>query len=180
MIKSRDELNRFYLADKIALKEHAYAPKWRNLIFGEGDIYHFQLLLRKVEYYHNKNKNIFEKIFLSYLYRKYIKKSQLLGFTIPLNVISQGLSIAHRGYIVINPEARIGVNCRIHPGVVIGEKHGKSPKIGDNVYIGPGAKIFGGVTIANGVKIGANAVVNKSIIEENVTVVGIPAQVIKK
>ena len=50
------------------------------------------------------------------------------------------------------------------------------PQIGDNVDIGVGAKIIGDVTIANGIKIGANAVVNKSFNEENITIVGCPAR----
>lgn len=48
--------------------------------------------------------------------------------------------------------------------------------IGDNVYLGPGAKIFGGIYIADGCKIGANAVVNKSCKEKNGILVGIPAK----
>lgn len=50
--------------------------------------------------------------------------------------------------------------------------------IGNGVYIGPGAKIFGPIEIANFVAIGANAVVNESVIESNVTVAGIPAKII--
>ncbi|GAA3319001.1 hypothetical protein GCM10020331_024100 [Ectobacillus funiculus] len=54
---------------------------------------------------------------------------------------------------------------------------GAVPKIGNNVYIGPGAKIFGGITIGNNVSIGANSVVTKDV-PDNVTVVGIPAKII--
>jgi serine O-acetyltransferase len=52
----------------------------------------------------------------------------------------------------------------------------KAPIIGDNVYIAPGVKIFGDVKIADNCCIGANAVVNKTINEEGVTVAGIPAE----
>ena len=55
----------------------------------------------------------------------------------------------------------------------------KAPIIGDNVCIGPGAVIFGEITIADGCYIGANAVVNKSFTEPNSVIVGIPAKVIK-
>lgn len=43
------------------------------------------------------------------------------------------------------------------------------------MWIGPGVKIFGKVTIADNIQIGANAVVNKSFEESDITIVGIPA-----
>ena len=52
-----------------------------------------------------------------------------------------------------------------------------APTFGNNVYIGPGAKIFGKITIGDNVAIGANAVVNKDV-PSNVTVGGIPARII--
>ncbi len=111
-----------------------------------------------------------------------LRKIQLkLGFSIPLNVFGKGLSIPHYGLIVINPATRIGDNCRVHVGVNIGASGGSlhAPVIGDNVYIGPGAIIFGDIKIADNVTIAANATVNRSIEEANVMVAGTPA-VIKK
>jgi serine O-acetyltransferase len=52
--------------------------------------------------------------------------------------------------------------------------------IGDNCYIGPGAKIFGAIEIGPDVAIGANAVVNKSFPGGGVTLGGIPARVISQ
>lgn len=86
----------------------------------------------------------------------------------------------HRGNIIINPKTKIGANCRIHVGVNIGEHHGKAPHIGDNVYIGPGAILFGDIQLANNVTIGANATVNKSFLQENIAIAGTPARVIKE
>lgn len=103
-----------------------------------------------------------------------------LGYSIPINVFGPGLSLPHRGNIIINPNARIGANCRIHVGVNIGAHKGKAPIIGDNVYIGPGAIIFGDIHIANNVTIGANATVNKSILQENVVIGGTPARILKE
>lgn len=79
---------------------------------------------------------------------------------------------------MINENARIGENCNIQQGVNIGQNYGNSnvPTIGNNVYIGPGAKIFGKIYIADGCAIGANAVVNKSFKTPNVNIVGIPAR----
>jgi serine O-acetyltransferase len=53
------------------------------------------------------------------------------------------------------------------------------PILGDNVYIGPGAKIIGGIKIGNNVAIGANCVVTKNI-PDNSVVVGIPGRVISQ
>ena len=64
-------------------------------------------------------------------------------------------------------------------GVNIGTAAGverRVPQIGNNVYIAPGVKIFGDIEIANGIAIGANAVVCKSFLEENVTIAGVPAK----
>ncbi|EGW41099.1 bacterial transferase hexapeptide family protein [Desulfosporosinus sp. OT] len=102
-----------------------------------------------------------------------------LGFTIPRHVFGPGLSIAHWGSIVVHPDVRVGKNCRIHSAVNIGVFNEKCPIIGDNVYIAPGAKLFGGIIIGNNVTIGANAVVNKDV-PSNVTVGGIPAKIISE
>jgi serine O-acetyltransferase len=54
-----------------------------------------------------------------------------------------------------------------------------APKIGDNVYIGPGAILFGDIIIADNVTIAANATVNANIETPNVTIGGTPAKIIK-
>ena len=80
--------------------------------------------------------------------------------------------IGHFGGITIGP-AIIGRRCSISQGVTIGvsgrgEKEGL-PTIGDDVYLGPGAKLFGKITIGHNVKIGANAVVYKDV-EDNAVI----------
>ena len=84
------------------------------------------------------------------------------------------MTIYHFGAIVVNSNTRVGRNCCIHNFVNIGATggHSECPKIGNNVFIGPGAVIFGDVTIADGCYIGANTVVNKSILEPYSVVVG--------
>ena len=110
---------------------------------------------------------------------RFQKLSVKLGYSIPPNVFGPGLSLPHRGNIIINPSTRIGENCRIHVGVNIGAHKNKAPRIGDNVYIGPGAIIFGNIEIADNVTIGANSTVNKSILEPNSVVGGTPARLLK-
>ena len=142
------------------------------------DIYRYKVTLRKTEYYTNCATSPFGRA-LSFFYRFRLNRcGRALGFSIPKNVFGPGLSIAHRGTIVVNPAARIGKNCRIHVCVNIGASSGdnKAPRIGDNVYIAPGAKLFGDIQIADGIAIGANAVVNKSFLEPNITIAGVPAR----
>ena len=103
--------------------------------------------------------------------------SAKLGLTIPINVFGPGLGIMHRGTIVVTPNARIGANCKINADVQIGPgRNGNAPTIGDNCYIGPGAKIFGDIILGNNIRIGANAVVNKSFPDDNLLLIGVPAK----
>ncbi|MBA3468079.1 MAG: serine acetyltransferase [Herpetosiphonaceae bacterium] len=88
--------------------------------------------------------------------------------------IGEGFYIGHFSGIFVAPESKIGKNCNISQGVTIGvsgqgERRG-CPTIGDNVYLAPGAKVFGRITIGNNVKIGANAVIYRDI-PDNATVV---------
>lgn len=87
--------------------------------------------------------------------------------------IGGGLRIPHNIGIVISGKAVIGRNCEILHRVTIGtSSKNKAPHIGDNVFIGAGAKVIGNITIGDNVKIGANAVVTKDV-RSNCTIVGI-------
>jgi serine O-acetyltransferase len=86
-----------------------------------------------------------------------------------------GLVLIHPVGTIINSGARGGCNVRLQSGVVIGENRGHSPTLGDDVFVGSGAKIFGAVTIGSGARIGANAVVLHDVAADE-TVVGIPAR----
>lgn len=158
---------------------HSLGIKNRSVqAFVLNDIWRFQLVLRTLEYYTNCNKNRVVRNLLK-IYFKGLSKS--LGFTIPINVFGKGLNIAHYGTIVVNKKCKVGENCRLHVCVNIGSNPGESgaPIIGDNCYIGPGAKIYGSIVLGSDIKIGANSVVNKSFIENQVTIVGVPARKLK-
>jgi serine O-acetyltransferase len=96
-------------------------------------------------------------------------------------VLGCGCVIVHCGAIVVNGRTRVGRNLTIFHGVTIGAStcgpKAGVPTIGDGVWIGPGAKIFGKITIGNNVAIGANAVVMDDL-PDNAVAVGIPARVV--
>lgn len=95
--------------------------------------------------------------------------------------IGGGFYIGHFNCIVISRQAVIGRNVNVSHGVTIGRvNRGKRkgfPTIGNNVYIGAGAKVLGNIKVGNNVAIGANSVVTKHI-PNNAVAVGIPAKVI--
>lgn len=104
------------------------------------------------------------------------------GISIPYTTdIGPGLFISHPGNIVVSNHCRIGKNCNISQGVTIGfNARGKSPgypSIGDETYIGPGAKLIGGIHIGNNVAVGANCVVLDNI-PDHAVVVGIPGKIV--
>lgn len=82
--------------------------------------------------------------------------------------------------IVIASGAIIGKNCYLSHQVTIGRSRGGAPIIGDNVYIGPGAKIFGDIRIGNNVRIGANCVVFEDIPDNATVVLPHPRVIIKE
>jgi serine O-acetyltransferase len=81
--------------------------------------------------------------------------------------IGPGLYIGHFGGITISAAAVIGRDCNLSHGITIGVSgHGEHcgvPTIGDEVFIAPGARLFGRITVGNNVKIGANAVIHKDV-----------------
>lgn len=183
MIFSREDYLNYLEADRLALgrSKIGFLGKLSRLISPDY-IWNFQRLLRKLEFYKNvKNKGIINKVTYLYLRFKYKNLSVKLSFTIPENVFGPGLAIIHYGTIVVNQNAKVGANCRIHVDTNIGASGGsnKAPQIGDNVYIAPGVKIIGDVKIPNNTAIGANSVVTKSFAEENMMIAGIPAKIIK-
>jgi serine O-acetyltransferase len=85
--------------------------------------------------------------------------------------------ILHSVGIVINSKVRGEDNIILESGVVIGEEKGGCPTLGNNIFIGSGAKVIGRVHIGNNVTVGANAVVTKDVCDY-ATVAGVPAKII--
>ncbi len=90
-----------------------------------------------------------------------------------------GFVLVHPVGVVINSKVKGGKNIYLESGVVIGDEKGKSPVLGNNIFIGAGAKIIGDVTIGDNAKIGANAVIVKNVPKDS-TAVGIPGRIINK
>jgi serine O-acetyltransferase len=91
--------------------------------------------------------------------------------------IGPGLFISHGQGTILSAE-RIGSNLQVHQGVTVGwdYKGDRRPIIGNDVFIGAGAKVLGAVTIGDGARIGANAVVVCDV-PPGATAVGIPARI---
>jgi serine O-acetyltransferase len=170
-VRSKRE-HRFYLEADLASNSLAV---WHWYDRYRHPILQFQRLLRHVEYLDGRGGVLGLVRFVQVFRLKALGVK--LGFSVPRHVFGPGLSLAHYGSIVVNGNVRVGRNARVHSCVNIGEGRGQSPDIGNDVYFGPGAKVFGGITIGDGVVIGANAVVNRDV-PAHVAVAGVPARVI--
>jgi serine O-acetyltransferase len=94
--------------------------------------------------------------------------------------VGGGLFITHANGIIVHINAKIGRHCNLGQQVTIGvggRAHRGTPVIGDRVFIGPGAKLFGPIQIGNDVAIGANAVVTKPL-PDSAVAVGVPAKIV--
>ena len=97
--------------------------------------------------------------------------------------IGSGVFFAHSSGTVVGA-SRIGTKVTFFQGVTVGAKRmdmqfdpALRPTIGNDVVLGAGCKVLGGIQLGDGVTVGANAVVLDSV-EANATVAGVPAQVI--
>jgi serine O-acetyltransferase len=86
-----------------------------------------------------------------------------------------GFVLIHPVGVVINSAVRGGRNVWLESGVVIGDNRGGVPVLEDDVFVGSGAKVIGGVRLGVGARVGANAVVLKDVPAGH-TAIGIPAR----
>lgn len=129
----------------------------------------------------NKTPKLIKLIYLFYIKKCDAFNNASMGTDLNQGAIFKSRPICPHGLngIIIHMKSVIGENATIYHQVTIASSKGGTPIIGDNVVIGTGAKIIGGVHIGNNVKIGANAVVVKDI-PDNCTVVGVPGVIVKK
>jgi serine O-acetyltransferase len=98
----------------------------------------------------------------------------------PEATLGRRLMIPHPNGVVIHEDAVVGDDCMIMQQVTIGMiQEGAVPRLGNNVYVGAGAKIIGRVNVGDGARIGANAVVTSDV-PAHCTAVGVPARLIKR
>lgn len=102
-------------------------------------------------------------------------------FIPPTTRVGPGLYLEHLGDIVVNGRAVIGKNCNLGNGVTIGQTNRGArrgvPTVGDNVFIGPGAKIVGGVRVGDNAAVGVNCVIVRDVPAYAVVAAG-PGQVV--
>lgn len=149
-------------------------------------VYCFLYHLRSLELYTNvvpKNivRRFFYKLLRYYHFYRYKRLSFKLHIILYPNTCGPGLKISHCGdFTHVAKGCTLGENCEILPGVVFGKKNIEPNRsiVGNNCFIGLGARILGTVNIGNNVTIGANSVVTKDI-PDNAVVGGIPAKIIR-
>ncbi len=177
----------FWEIVKSDIQRHTGCPEfklWRTIktVYYEEGLF-FTILFRMAQRIHRfRNPVLRFCLSLTFTWTIYRFISVLLGIHIDSDAqIGKGFYIGHHGCIFVGP-VRIGKYSNISQEVTIGigrfgRKHCGIPTIGERVYIGPGAKIFGEISIGDNVSIGANAVVSKDI-PKNAIVVGNPARIV--
>lgn len=101
----------------------------------------------------------------------------------PAAQIGEGFFIDHGAGVVIGETTIVGKNVTLYQGVTLGgtgneKSHKRHPTLGDNVFVGSGAKILGPIVVGSNSRIGANSVVLKNV-PENATVTGMRARIVK-
>lgn len=90
-----------------------------------------------------------------------------------------GFVLIHGNGVVINGDVRGGSGVHLEHQVTIGAERRRSPRLGDGVFVGAGAKIIGPVTLGDRCRVGANAVVVEDVAADT-TVVGVPAKPVRR
>lgn len=172
-IKTREELREWLNYEKERYPQESYL-KYLLQTNENSLIWKHQKLLRITEYHMNANHKLRARVYRLRLNRIQMK----YAMHIPPNVCGKGLKVMHIGPILMNENAVVGENCKFHmnTALVAGGTNNGVPTLGDDVVVGIGAIILGDVQIADGVAVGANAVVNRTVLEKNITVAGIPAK----
>lgn len=172
-INTREELREWLNYEKNRYPKESYL-KYLLQTNENALIWKHQKLLRTTEYHINANHKLRARIYRLRLNRLQMKHAM----HIPPNVCGKGLKVMHVGPILIHENAVVGENCRFHMNSALvagGTNHGV-PTLGNDIIVGIGAIVLGNVQIADGVAIGANAVVNRDVLEKNIAVGGIPAK----
>ncbi len=171
----REDLKRYFR------KADGFFDKVKIVLLTQGI---WAILIYRAGSYLSKRKSSYSSLKLVSPFLTLIQKfvEMVTGIVLPFTAeIGKGLYIGHFGSIIVSQKAVIGEYCNISHENTIGQagRGGKqyAPVIGDRVYIGPGAKLFGKIRIGNDVAVGANAVVSKDV-PDNAVVIGNPSKII--
>ena len=178
--------NKKKLKEYLIFEKNIYLPKSRKIewiLTADNRYYLFKYVkyLRCTEYYYNTRNRFLHKLKYAYFRRKKCILGRKLGIEMWENTFAKGLRIEHAGNIVINGHSQIGENCILHGSNCIGNSGigSATPRLGNNIRVGVGAKIIGDVELADNITVAAGAVVVKSCLIEGAVLAGVPAQVVK-
>lgn len=174
------------LKDILKTEKAQYLPSGSTLeLFVVSDnfykLYRYIRLLRITEYHYNNKYKFYHKLLYVLCRRRKNILGRKLGIEMSENVFDAGLMIYHAGNIVVNGYTRVGKNCKLHGSNCIGNdgKSNDAPVLGDGVRLGVGAKVIGGVKIADNVTVAAGAVVVDSCDIKGAVLAGVPARCVK-
>ncbi|CAH0315384.1 2,3,4,5-tetrahydropyridine-2,6-dicarboxylate N-acetyltransferase [Peribacillus simplex] len=172
-IDSKKQLRHFLEYERV--KYGRKNTKIPLMCIGENSfIWKHNVLLRKTEYYVNTGNKIMGLIY-RVLLNRYQNKHHI---HIPINTFDCGLKLMHLGPILVNGHVRGGkdISLHINTSIVAGGTNSGTPELEDGVVVGVGAVILGDIKLAKNIAVGANAVVNKTFDEENISIAGVPAK----
>ncbi|MCR5783965.1 MAG: 2,3,4,5-tetrahydropyridine-2,6-carboxylate N-succinyltransferase [Clostridia bacterium] len=180
LYKVIDEEKRLYLNSREKTMKFAMHPRYA--------IWTYLQYFRLCRYWHDvresEDVSALAKRRAKYIYRVYERRKNIWGQRAGVEIgldseVGAGVNIWHGGVII---NGRLGDNCVLHGNNTIGNKRSgakdDTPVIGNNVDIGAGAVIIGGIHIADNCVIGAGAVVTRSCETPGSVLAGVPARVI--
>ncbi len=180
-LNTKEDFNFFVRADLYRyfgdVSRSAFSNAYKNI---PG--FRFTYWMRMCDYL--SRRPVYTRPFFYRALRQYQKLKFKYGYDIEYSTkIGPGFYLGHWGGVVINGSAVIGANCNISHQVTVGAdaKRGLDavPIVGDRVYIAPGSKVFGKITLGDGCAVGANSVVTQDV-SPGTTVAGLPARVVSE
>ena len=173
-IKSRAQLKEYLAADCARYPMSARRILPYLLQISEGAILRRHiLLLRKCEYHTNTGHRLRALLY----HARLMKFQNRYCLHVPLNSCGKGLWIAHVAPVLINGNATIGEYCFLAPMISLaGDEQDLAPTLGDHVQVGIGSLLVGDIRIADGITVGAGAVVTRDFLEPGITIAGVPAK----
>lgn len=182
MIENRKELRACLAADR-ARTEVEMLPRWIRGFLCREPYFLFWCYIKalRMEEYHTGQRGFYHRLMRYAWRRRRNHIGEKTGIFIEPGVFGPGLLIWHNN-VVVNSRASVGRNCTFHGSNCIGNNgiSQDAPVLGDSVTLGTGASVIGNVRLANGITVGAGAVVLHSFCEPGITLVGIPARPVKR